>query len=121
MPMIVLDENTYHGMSEKSYLRPAQIPIRRARFEYLVNEYTPNENDEWIMFHHPNHFVIYSGLTSFCVFDAEYVELPREDEEDPLIAVISKIRINQDKGQCPAQMQERDGFGVLSTLINEKL
>ena len=34
-----------------SHSRPAQIPIRTKRFKYLIGEYKPDENSEWILEH----------------------------------------------------------------------
>ena len=56
-------------MSSQNYERAAQIPIRKSRFEYLINEYISKESDRWIMFNQPNHFVIYDKKTKFCIYE----------------------------------------------------
>ena len=50
------------------------------------------------------------------VFDkAEY----RSSEEDPIVAVIAEITINQDQTQFPDEIE--DAFGLFANLILERL
>jgi hypothetical protein len=113
-------EKHYSEMSPMSQDRPAQIPIRKNRLIYLLNEYTPNESDRWIMFSHPNHFLIYDMKTRFCIFDAEYIDY--EDhypDQEPICAVITRIVINQDPNQHPSDIEE--DFLVISDLLTKDL
>ena len=115
-------ENRFNRMSELNYIRPAQIPLRQKRFRYLIESYTPSTEDKWIMFHHPNHFIIYDGKSRNCIFDATYQFLSghydNDAEDDALVAVISEIRINTDTTQYPPM---EDDFGVLMNIITAEL
>lgn len=110
------NEQNYQAMPFNSYKRPAQIPIRKSRLVYLLNEYSPKDTDRWIMFNHPNHFTIYDGETKCCIYEVEYMvfETPGV-EENPIVAVISQIRINQDPEQHPNDVE--DDFDNVSDLI----
>ena len=107
-------------MSSIYHDRPAQIPIRRSRLNYLLNEYSPKESDRWIMFNHPNHFVIYDTETRYCIYDVNYVLFEKEYYEDnPIVAVIPQMRINQDPEQHPSDIKE--DFSKVHDLIIKEL
>ena len=115
-----LNQKQYHEMSSQNYERPAQIPIRKSRLEYLLNEYVSKESDRWILLNQPNHFVIYDKKTKYCIYDAEYIE--HEDKyEDPetIRAVITKIKINIDPNQHPSDIA--DDFGTVADLLVKEL
>lgn len=115
-------DNSFHEMSENNYTRPAQIPIISDRFNYLVNLYQPDQNCKWLLIHHPNHLIIYDASSKYCLFDAEYTMLGEpasvSEEESPIVAVITQIRINQDISQFPCI---EDDFGLLVDLILREL
>lgn len=114
------DENNYIQMSSNNSERPAQIPIRKNRFSYLMNEYSPKETDRWIMFSHPNHFVIYDRSTKFCIYDAEYINYESNYEEpDPICAIVTKMRINTDPNQHPDDIEH--DFMMVGDLLLEDL
>ena len=114
------DEDNYIQMPSDSYERPAQIPIKYRRLDYLLNEYSPKETDRWIMFNHPNHFVIYDRKTKYCIFDAEYINLEAQDADpEPISAVIVKILINKDPEQHHGDIE--DDFSTLADLLEKDL
>ncbi len=114
------DEDNYFQMSSDNYERPAQIPIRYGRLDYLLNEYSSKETDRWIMFSHPNHFVIYDRKTRFCIYDAEYTNFENQfADSEPICAVIEKIRINKDPEQHPGDIE--DDFCTLADLLERDL
>ena len=112
------NENQFMKMPENHYARPAQIPIRVKRFNYLINEYIPGNNDQYIMFHHPGHFLIYDKMSKCCAFDVAYVVFKEKTQtqsgEDSLVAVIPEIRINQDDS---IHKTDEDDFGIVVELI----
>ena len=113
-------EKYYSEMSSVNHDRPAQIPIRESRLKYLLNDYTPKETDRWIMFNHPNHFLIYDRQTKYCVYDAEYIDLEiKQEDREPICAVITKMRINQDPNQHPEDIE--DDFKVVAELLKNEL
>ena len=113
-------EKHYFEMSRFNYERPAQIPILRSRLNYLLNEYSPQESDRWIMFKHPNHFLIYDIKTKFCIYDAEYEAFEEQYEDpEPICAVVTKLRINQDSNQHPEDID--NDFGVVADLLVKEL
>lgn len=80
------------------------------------------ENCNWILFHHPGHFLIYDRSSKYCIVGAIYEELGvHEDviEDNPLVAVISSFAFNQDKTQCP-DLNEIDAFRWLSELCKDE-
>ena len=114
------NELNYHEMPSIYHDRPAQIPIRRSRLNYLLNEYSPKESDRWIMFNHPNHFVIYDTETRYCIYDVNYVLFEKEYYEDnPIVAVIPQMRINQDPEQHPSDI--KNDFDKVHNLIIKEL
>ena len=116
------NENDFQRMAEINYTRPAQIPISNDRYNYLVNLYQPDPDDKWLLVHHPGHFIIYNAASKYCLFDAEYTMLRKpsckSEEGSSIIAVITNIRINQDKSQFPCI---KDDFGLLVKLILDEL
>ena len=56
-------------MSENYYDRPAQIPVSRERFDYYINQYSPDGYEKWVIFLHLGHFVIYDKETKACMYD----------------------------------------------------
>lgn len=76
-----LEMNTdLYEISTDGYNRRAQIPLRKARFDYLVNDYISKKNDEYCMVHKPNHFLIYNQHSGFCQFDASYIVFDKLDK-----------------------------------------
>ena len=118
--MSELNTKCFGEMPFQNYERPAQIPIRKSRFEYLLNEYAPKESDRWILINHPNHFVIYDKKTKFCIYDAEYIDYKDQYEDsEPICAVITKIKINEDPSQHPSDIE--DDFGTAADLLEKEL
>ncbi len=117
-----LNESCYFSMSDTKGFRRAQIPLSKERFEYLLNSYEPTEDNEWVIFHHPGHFLIYSNETKYCIFDAAYIELQQDLDEnrspDSISAVITDFVINQDPVQCP--QNNCDEFDVLKYILAGK-
>ena len=119
---VLTNEADYLIMPATRDSRPAQIPIRAERFEYLTKYYKPGEKDsKWIMFHHPGHFMIYDMESRYCIFDGTYAMLGDPDSQvpDELVAVVCDIRI------CPKEYSstifEGDGFRIFADLICEEL
>ena len=113
------DEKQYTPIPENSYTRPAQIPIYASRFRQLTEESkTKLQYDNWIMFHHPGHFLIYDKMSKCCAFDVAYVVFKEKTQtqsgEDSLVAVIPEIRINQDDS---IHKTDEDDFGIVVELI----
>ena len=99
-----------------NYERPAQIPIRKSRFNYLINEHSPKESDRWIMLNQPNHFYVYDKNTKFCIYDAEYIYIEDQFEDpDPICAAIIKLKINSDPNQHPSDFE--DDLGTVADLL----
>ena len=116
------NENTFEKMPETHSIRRSQIPIRQERFKELSEGYYLAENCNWILFHHPGHFLIYDMLSKYCIVDATYEELGEQEdviEDNPLVAVISSFAFNQDKSQCP-DLNENDAFRWLMELCNNE-
>ena len=113
-----INGSKYFEMSEESYTCPAQIPLLRGRFRKLV-ESSPTEEGNWLIFNHPGHFLVYSKLTYFCIFDAAYTVFqgPNSElsNEDTVAAVVTEIRINQNKTQRPKYIS--DDFDLLASLL----
>ena len=118
----IVYEKQFNSMPEQNYTRPAQIPLQKKRFRYLIESYAPSTVDKQAMFHHPNHFIIYDSVSRNCIFDATYQFLSghydKDAEDDALVAVISEIRINTDTTQFPPM---EDDFGVLMNIITVEL
>ena len=113
------NQELYSEMSDNSYERPAQIPIRKSRLNYLLNEYSPKESDRWIMLNRQNHFVIYDKKTKFCIYDAEYIGYKDQSEDsEPICAVITQIKINEDPAQHPSDIE--DDFGTVADLLEKE-
>ena len=113
------DESQYRPISEKSYTCRAQIPIYSKRFEQLTKTAKSGlQYKNWIMFHHPGHFLVYDTISMCCVFDATYLWSGKEDisqsEEDNIVAAITEMRISQDGSRHP--IIEND-FSLLTDLI----
>ena len=113
------NELNYHEMSSVYQDRPAQIPIRGSRLNYLLNDYSPKESDKWIMFNHPNHFVIYNRESKYCIYDVEYMAIDSHEEDNPIVAVVSSMRINQDPRQHSSD--DKDDFDKVHDLIVKEL
>ena len=112
-----INEADFNAMPSIHHDRPAQIPIRKDRLEYLIYEYSPKETDKWVMFNHPHHFLIYERETKNCIYDLEYLDLSSLEESNPIVAVVSKIRINRDSNQ---HMEEDiDDFSQANNLISK--
>ena len=108
------DENwgeDYLGMSENYYDRPAQIPVPRERFDYLMNRYSPGDYEKWVIFHYFGHFMIYDKETKKCLYDVSYIE----QKDSKLAAVITTIRINMDNHSEDTD----DDFGFIARLFME--
>ena len=120
---IVNYEEHFIAMPEENYSRRAQIPIRLSRFNYLLNQYVPSKNQTWIMFQHPGHFFIYDKKSRYCIFDGIYLKFEKETEDlledDPIVAVITEIIINQDPNQYPDLT--RDSFSLFVNLITNDI
>ena len=75
------------------------------------------------MFHHPGHILIYDKISKYCIFDGEYLVFEKADahtlEEDPIVAVVFNIIINQDPLQFPDKGQ--NAFRLFADLILEDL
>lgn len=116
-------EKQYFSMSRENYTRRAQIPIRCSRYDYLLSQYLPERDTKWIMFHHPGHFLVYDIESRNCLFDGAYLAFEkaadRFAEEDPIVAIITEITINQDPVQFPDKIE--DDFGLFSNLLLEEL
>ena len=119
----IQDESKYSPISEKSYTRRAQIPIRFLRFKQLTE--SPRkalQHENWIMFHHPDHFLIYDIESKCCVFDATYTQLVKspdlQAEEDPNVAVLYEMRISQDESK---HRIVEDDFGLIMDLVLKQL
>ena len=96
-------EDMFCSMPEAHSIRRSQIPIQQDCFQKLTEDYYLAENSNWIIFHHPGHFLVYDRSSKYCIMDARYELLgqQREEAEDnPLVAVISSFTFNQDKSQC---------------------
>ena len=121
---IVYDESAFFKMSDNNYSRRAQIPISSARFHYLTKEYSPENNNQWILFHHPGHFIIYNKNSRFCRFDASYIVLRKNEDassvQDNVFAVIPEMIINNDSTQFPEQEEDGD-ISLLSDLLERDL
>ncbi len=114
----LLNEKDFNRMPDDACDRPAQIPIIRERLDYLLNQYTPDSTKRWVMFHHPDHFVIYENATKNCIFDATYLEFDQIDGyEKGAVAVITTFRIN--RSQFPDDVD--DEFRLLVDLIHRDL
>ena len=107
------------NMPSIHYDRPSQMPIRKNRFEYLINDYSPKETDKWVMFNHPHHFLIYERETKNCIYDLEYLDLPSTEEFNPIVAVVSKIRINRDPDKHSGDNE--DDFETVAELLEKGL
>ena len=99
--------------------RPAQIPIRRERFDYLLNRYAPDDSQRWYMVSRPNHFLIYDNKTKCCVYDATYIEFEDIKDGNSIVAVISNIRINT--YNLPKDVEDGREVVLLLRLLNEDL
>ena len=109
-------EKYYFKMTDSIHECPAQIPIRQSRLNYLLYDYSPREADRWIMFNHPNHFLIYDMNTKFCIYDAEYIDFKDQYEDpEPICAVITKITFNTNPKQHPSDIE--DDFGTVRDLL----
>ena len=118
--MSELNTKCFGEMPFQNYERPAQIPIRKTRLNYLLNEYVPKESDRWILINHSNHFVVYDKKTKFCIYDAEYINIEDKYEDtDPICAVITRIMINIDPNQHPSDID--DDFGTVADLLEKEL
>ena len=108
-------EDKYFAMPETHSIRRVQIPIRQEQFEALSGNYYLVDKYNWIVFHHPGHFLIYDRSSKYCILDAAYEKLGQSEdtlEDDPLAAVVTSILLNQDKDQCP-NLDEDDVFRIL--------
>ena len=116
-------EKRLSSMSQENYTRRAQIPIRRSRYDYLLSQYVPERNDQWIMLQRPGHFLIYDAESKYCLFDGAYLVFEkaadRSSEEDPIAAVITEITINQDPVQFPDKIE--NDLRLFADLILEGL
>ena len=112
----LMDEKSFYTMSENNYIRRAQIPIRQKKYDFLVKEYSPDENDRYVMFHHPGHFLIYDSITRYCIYDATYIRLP-DKGEDAVAFVITEIKINKDE-KCFSDPHRTDDFGLLIKIFD---
>ena len=115
-------EDKYFVMPETYSIRRVQIPIRRERFKALSGNYYLVDNYNWIVFHHPGHFLIYDRSSKYCILDAIYEELGQSEdtlEDDPLAAVVTSFSLNQDQNQCP-NLDENDAFRILCDLCNSE-
>ena len=113
-------ENMFCSMPEAYSIRRSQIPIRQERFKELTEDYYLDENSNWIVFHHPGHLLVYDMSSKYCILDATYEELGKQEdviEDNPLVAVISSFAFNQDKTQCP-DLNEDDAFSMLMDLCD---
>ena len=67
-----------------------------------------------------SHFVIYDTETRYCIYDVNYVLFEKEYYEDnPIVAVISQMRINQDPKQHPSDI--KNDFDKVNKLIIKEL
>ena len=109
-------KDTYYEISENNIVRRAQIPIRRQRFQELTNP--TDDGSRWDIVRMSDHFLVFDKTTRFCYFDATYMWIENkssEDEDNPIVAVISKIKINNDYDQCP-DMEDND-FGMFCRIV----
>ncbi len=113
-----LSEDMFGSMPDAFINRPAQIPLRRARLDHLVDS-CPMVVDRWAIYHHSNHFIFYDKASKYCIYDAEYIYLKDSDEADEIVAIISRIRINQAADQYPQDIG--DDFEVVADLILGKV
>lgn len=114
-----LNGQEYYDMPSGYSERPAQLPLRKERFEYLLNQYLPKQSDRWVMFNHPNHFLIHDKSSGFCVYDAEYVLFEDSESDNPIAAVITSFRINQSSEQHPSDIV--DDFDTIRELLTKTL
>ena len=115
------NENQFDIITDNSYSRPAQIPIREARLNYLLNEYSPSANDRYVMFSHPGHFMICDTNTMKCIIDATYEIIARDDAnslEDKISAVVSSMTFYEDE---TTTSKRADMFKLVANLINMDL
>ena len=115
-----IGDSQFHSMPEDCYIRSAQIPVPKERFDYLMNGYYPRREDRYIMIHRPGHFIICENMSGNCVFDAAYSDLVDRKEEISnnngyrIAAVITKIIINREWKQSE---HVEDEFELLSDII----
>ena len=109
------NENQYLSMPDNCYSRPTQIAIGYDRFNYLTNEYTPSDKDEYILFNHQGFFLIYDQSSKACMFNAKYIVFKEKTQycSGPA-AVINEVVINKDI------VLEND-FSLLADLVTEIL
>ena len=116
------DEVLFNPMKGTVDVRPAQIPIKKTRFEELTKGKWSSPDEKWVVFCHHDHLMIYSTETKSCVFDVVYLELPWKkrikDSEDPIVAVIIRMFINQEANQRPNSANESDDLHLLISLVN---
>lgn len=71
------------------------------------------------MFNHPHHFFIYERETKHCIYDIEYLIITPLEESNPIVAVISNMRIYRDPNK---HMEEViDDFSKVKDLISKEL
>lgn len=109
-----LSEDMFGSMPDAFIDRPAQIPLRRSRLKHLVDS-CPMVVDRWVIYHHSNHFILYDKASKYCIYDAEYICHKDSGEPDAIVAVISRIRINQDAAQYPRDIG--DDFDTVADII----
>jgi len=115
----LLDEEQYSIMPPVRNNRPCQIPIRADRFMYLTGEFKAGTGgDDWVMFHHPGHFMIYDRNTCCCIVDASYGMFrdPEKCMDDEIAAVVFEMRLLQDKDG----REERRGWDLVRRLMSEE-
>ncbi len=109
-------EVTFVEMPESNYVRPAQIPVTKERLAFLINDGNPLVMDKWVIKKHDDHILIYDKQSGYCLFDAKLLMLNGSESDSDLVAVVSEIKINQDRNQRSDDMNE-DDFSTVADLI----
>lgn len=83
------------------------------------NMFHKMSDDNYIMFHHPGHFLIYDKKTKYCVYDATYAyfsgQRDKTTESDPIVAVVYEMKISlNDKHYYN---KAGDDFGIVMDFV----
>lgn len=121
--MRLVGDNRLRDMPVDCYVRPAQIPLKWDRFNYLTNQYFPSKEDKYVMVQRNKHFMIYDNESGECLFDVAFSVLHEEKEaqesDSKIAAVVTKITISQEKTIIPDK--KKDDFVQLMNILQKEL
>lgn len=115
--VMVEHKELLYEMPEETYVRSAQIPVTRERYEFLSNDGKPIYTDKWIIVLKDDHVLIYDRKSRYCIYVATLIMFDNKESDDSLVAVISEIKINRNNDQRPKGIVEEEDFDIVANLI----